>query len=149
MIPCQRFEYTKHWKNHNKTAIFYLCDLEYRREAREVCRADRTHRGGVCLFTPWYANEYCGENTSMRTFVPCGEKQVWEHCGEKHLNIKNSKKEENHRVLRKPKYAHMATHPSAAAVMNSLGRGGVRHASIARQNPLSSAIYPFLSNLSF
>ena len=67
MIPCQRFEYTKHWKNHNKTAIFYLCDLEYRREAREVCRADRTHRGGVCLFTPWYANEYCGENTSLRT----------------------------------------------------------------------------------
>ena len=52
-------------------------------------------------------------------------------------------------TVEKSKYAHMATHPSSAAVMNSLGRGGVRHASIARQNPLSSAIYPFLSNLSF
>ena len=76
--------HTNDFNTHHKTLkesqqnynIFYICDLEYRREAREVCRADRTHRGGVCLFTPWYANEYCGENTSMRTFVPCGEKQV-------------------------------------------------------------------------
>ena len=39
----------------------------------------------------------------------------------------------------KSKYAHMATHPSSAAVMNSLGRGGVGH---ARQNWLSLTIQP-------